>query len=334
MKKTLIIAEAGVNHNGSMDLAKELVQAAASAGADIVKFQSFRATELVAAHAEKAAYQKVLTERDESQLEMVRKLELSEQDHEVLLEECGRQGIEFLSTPFDADGVDYLVKLGVKRIKVPSGDITNLPYLRRVGSQNMPTIVSTGMATMQEIKSCIDVLRAQGLSERNLSILHCNTEYPTPFSDVNLNAMPVIKKEFNVSVGYSDHTIGIAVSVAAAAIGAEIIEKHFTLDKGMPGPDHRASIEPDELATMVRQIRIVDEALGEPEKKPSPSELKNIEIARKSIVARIDITEGDIFNERNLAAKRPGTGITPMLWDKVIGKKARRDFKQDELIEL
>jgi N,N'-diacetyllegionaminate synthase len=332
--RTLIIAEAGVNHNGSLDLAMRLVRAAADAGADLVKFQTFVATRLVAAHAAKADYQRDTTDKDESQLEMVRKLELSMADHERLVVECGKHGIGFFSTAFDVQSLDDLMTLGLDRIKIPSGEITNLPYLRRVASYAKPVLLSTGMATLGDVEAAVDVLEAGGIPRSTITVLHCNTEYPTPFEDVNLRAMANLGRALGVAFGYSDHTAGIEIPIAAVALGARVIEKHFTLDRSLPGPDHRASLEPQELEAMVRGIRNVELAMGDGVKRPTPSEAKNRPIARKSIVAAVPIRAGEVFSETNLAAKRPGTGISPMRWDEVIGRAAPRAFATDELIEL
>lgn len=330
--KIFIIAEAGVNHNGSLEAAKKLVDAAAAAGADAVKFQTFHAEKLVCKKAVKAQYQIEATDKEESQLEMLKKLELTEDMHKQLMDYCEEKGILFLSTPFDVDSLHFLLQCGMEIIKVPSGEITNYPYLKEVGKTGKRVILSTGMSTLDEVKAAIEVLRDNGSKE--IDVLHCNTEYPTPFEDVNLRAMLTLKEELGVPAGYSDHTLGIEVPIAAAALGAVIIEKHFTLDRNMEGPDHRASLEPGELEQMVKALRHVEEALGNGEKKPSPSEEKNIAVARKSIVAAKDIKMGEVFTEENLTAKRPGNGINPMRWEEVLGKKAIRDFAEDELIEI
>lgn len=332
--KTLIIAEAGVNHNGDMDIACKLIDAAADAGADIVKFQTFSAERLVTKDAQKASYQKVTTSSDESQFSMLKALELSHEQHIFLKEYCDKRGIVFFSTAFDLEGLDYLMSLGFKKTKIPSGEITNLPYLRRVGSFGQQVILSTGMSNLEEIESAIVVLEKAGTPRQLITVLHCNTEYPTPFSDVNLLAMNSIQKALGVKVGYSDHTKGIEVAIAAVALGAEVIEKHITLDRKMLGPDHLASIEPKELKEMVSAIRNIEAALGGDIKTPSPSELKNRAVARKSIVAACNIAKGEIFDEKNLTIKRPGTGISPMRWDEVLGKAASHSYAVDDLIDI
>lgn len=333
--KTMIIAEAGVNHNGDIDLAKKLIVEAAAAGADLVKFQTFLAKNIISSTAPKAEYQKLTTDSGESQLEMIQKLELSRDSHEVLIAECRRQGIGFFSTAFDTESFDMLLDLGcVDLIKIPSGEITNLPLLRYMTRLGKPVLLSTGMATLGEVEAAIQVIEAAGTPRHFITLLHCTTEYPTPMEDVNLRAMIAMKQTFGVEVGYSDHTPGIEVAIAAAAMGAAVIEKHFTLDKNLPGPDHKASLEPHELKAMVQAIRNIEFALGDGIKRPSLSELKNRPIARKSIVASQNIKAGELFSEDNLAVKRPGTGISPMCWDEIIGKIARRNFALDELIEL
>jgi len=334
MAHALIIAEAGVNHNGSMELAKKLIDAAASAGADIVKFQSFKAEKLVSRTAKKAWYQLANTDRDESQFDMLKRLELSLEEHTELIRHCASTGIQFLSTPFDGESILLLKNLGIQIGKIPSGEITNLPYLKEMASGFQKLILSTGMSTMDEIKEALDVLILNGASKNMITVLHCNTEYPTPFEDVNLNAMNAIGRTLQVQVGYSDHTPGIEVPIAAIALGAAIIEKHFTLDRNMEGPDHRASLEPRELKAMVQAIRNIERALGHDIKEPSPSEMKNRIVARRSVVAGRKILSGEIFTEDNLSVKRPGTGINPMQWNHLIGKRAIRDFEQDELIEI
>ncbi|AMQ87979.1 N-acetylneuraminate synthase [Marinobacter sp. LQ44] len=332
---TLIIAEAGVNHNGDMALAKELIAAAAAAGADLVKFQTFIAANIISRNAPKAEYQKGTTDPQESQQEMVRKLELTRENHLELIAECEKQGIGFFSTAFDKDSIDLLEELGgADVVKVPSGELTNLPYLRYLTRHGKHVLLSTGMANLGEIEAAINVVEQVGTPRDKITVLHCTTEYPTPMEDVNLRAMINIGKAFGVSVGYSDHTPGIEVPIAAVALGATVIEKHFTLDRSLPGPDHRASLEPDELKAMVQGIRNIEKALGDGIKRPSPSELKNKPIARKSLVAARPIKAGEAFTEDNLIAKRPGTGISPMQWDDVIGRTAPRDFSEDELIEL
>lgn len=332
----LIIAEAGVNHDGDLDRARALVRAAAAAGADMVKFQTFSANKIAASHAPKAAYQKAATGEGESQRDMIARLQLSRADHDALIAECAAAGIGFFSTAFDEESLDMLVdEFGIDRIKVPSGEITNLPLLRHVADKQLPVILSTGMATLGEIEDAIGLLEAGGVTRRDITVLHCNTEYPTPPSDVNLKAMNAIGIALGVAVGYSDHTLGTEISVAATALGATIIEKHFTLDRTLPGPDHGASLEPDELAAMVRAIRNVEAAIaGDGIKRPSASERRNRPIARRSLVAALPIRAGEPFTTRNLAAKRPGTGISPMRWDEVLGRSASRDFAVDELVEL
>lgn len=333
--RTLIIAEAGVNHNGDLELARQLVRAAANAGADLVKFQTFVANELTTAGAPKADYQKAATGSEESQQAMIARLQLTREDHESLVAECAAAGIGFFSTAFDEQSLDMLVELGIDRVKVPSGELTNLPLLRHIAGKGLPTIVSTGMATMDEIGAALAALERGGIGLDAITVLHCNTEYPTPMSDVNLTAMKTIGETFGVSVGYSDHTLGIEVPIAAVALGATVIEKHFTLDRSLPGPDHRASLLPDELGAMVRAIRNIEVAVsGDGLKRPSPSEQANRAIARRSLVAACDIASGELFTADNLTAKRPGTGISPMRFDDVIGRPAPRDFAADELIEL
>ncbi len=333
--KTLIIAEAGVNHNGSLELAKQLVASAAAAGADLVKFQSFITGQSISRHAPKAAYQMSTTSTEESQYEMVRKLELSRADHAVLIEECRRHNIGFFSTAFDPESFDMLSELGcLNLVKIPSGELTNLPLLRYMTRLGKPVLLSTGMAKLGEIEAAIDVMDTAGTPRNLITILHCTTEYPTPMEDVNLLAMVSMKQAFGMQVGYSDHTPGIEIPIAAVALGATVIEKHFTLDRSLPGPDHKASIEPHELKAMVDGIRNIERALGDGIKRPSSSELKNKPIARKSIVASRDIKVGELFSAENLGTKRPGTGISPMRWDEVIGRLAPRDFGTDELIAL
>jgi len=333
MNKTFIIAEAGVNHNGSLEMAVQLIDAAVAAGADAVKFQTFKAEKVIAVNAPKASYQKDTTGSDESQFEMVKKLELDETAHIQLYQHCQHKGIQFLSTPFDLESIDLLNRLGLEIFKIPSGEITNLPYLRKLGALKKRLILSTGMADLGEIEDALEVLTKSGTPLDNITVLHCNTEYPTPFEDVNLKAMLTIRNAFpGLSVGYSDHTNGIEVPIAAVAMGATVIEKHFTLDRNLPGPDHRASLEPHELSAMISGIRNIEKALGTGIKKPSPSELKNKPIARKSIIAAFPIKKGETFTDMNITVKRPGTGITPMRWDEIIGRKAGRDYKTDEII--
>lgn len=329
-----IIAEAGVNHNGDVKTAKKMIDAAVKAGADAVKFQTFVPEDLVSKKAPKAEYQKSTTDAGGSQLEMLKKLSLKADAYKELIEHCKKRKIQFLSTPFDMDSINLLNKLGLETFKIPSGEITNFPYLKKIGSLKKKIIMSTGMADMREIRRAMKILVEAGTSKEDITLLHCNTEYPTPLQDVNLLAMAAMKKRFGVRTGYSDHTLGIEIPVAAAALGAEVIEKHFTLDRNAEGPDHRASLEPEELEAMVSAIRNTEKAMGNGIKKPSPSEMKNMVIARKSIVALSQIKKGDIFTEKNIAAKRPGSGISPMKWDRVIGKKAKRDFEPDEIIEV
>jgi N,N'-diacetyllegionaminate synthase len=332
--KTLIIAEAGVNHNGDMALARRLIDVAAEAGADLVKFQTFSADRLVTAQAGKADYQTKTTDAAESQHAMIHRLELTREMHEALIAHCESRGIQFFSTAFDPASIDLLFELGLDRFKIPSGEITNLPYLRHMGRYGKPVILSTGMATLGEIEAALDVLEQAGTPRTLATVLHCNTEYPTPMADVNLRAMLAIRDAFGVPVGYSDHTLGIEVAVAAVALGATVIEKHFTLDRNLPGPDHRASLEPAELGAMVAAIRNIEKALGDGIKRPSASEAKNKPLARKSLVAARAIRAGERFSETNVTTKRPGTGLSPMRWDEVLGHKAPRDFAPDELIEL
>ncbi len=333
-RKTLIIAEAGVNHNGDLELAKQIVKAAANAGADLVKFQTFTAERLAIDSAPKADYQNQTTDQKQSQFAMLRQLELTAEMHEQLIVYCSKQGIGFFSTGFDLESVDYLASLGADRFKIPSGEITNLPYLRHVGAFGKPLILSTGMATLGEIEAALDACEIAGTPRSRVTVLHCNTEYPTPMSDVNLRAMCSIRDAFGVAVGYSDHTLGIEVPIAAVALGATVIEKHLTLDRNWPGPDHKASLEPDEFAVMVRAIRNIEQAMGDGIKRPSPSEAKNKPIARKSLVAARSIKAGERFTPENLTAKRPGTGVSPMRWDEVMGRTATRDYGADEMIEL
>lgn len=332
-QKVTIIAEAGVNHNGSLDIAFQLVDAAAEAGVDYVKFQTFKAEKIASKHAAKADYQKK-EEQDESQLQMLKKLELSEDDHFQLIEYCKQKKVNFLSTAFDKDSIHFLKSIGVSIGKIPSGEITNLPYLREAATCFEEIILSTGMATLDEIQDAIAVFKTKGFNNEQLTVLHCNTDYPTKFEDVNLRAMETIRSRFNVNIGYSDHTLGIEVPIAAVALGAVVIEKHFTLDRNLEGPDHAASLEPAELKQMVAGIRHIEKALGSGQKVASVSEEKNIPIVRKSIVALRDIAKGEIFSEENITTKRPGTGISPMQWDAVIGQTAKQDFMTDELISL
>jgi N,N'-diacetyllegionaminate synthase len=327
-----IIAEAGVNHNGSIQIAKKLINVAADSGADAVKFQTFKAGSLLSKKAKKADYQKQTTNMSESQFDMIKKLELNMEMHKELIAYCKEKGIIFLSTPFDHDSINLLRDLKLSIFKIPSGEITNLPYLRHIGSLGKQVILSTGMSSIGEIKDALDILISMGTSKENITVLHANTMYPTPMEDVNLNAMLTIQREFDIAVGYSDHTLGIEVDIAAVAMGASCIEKHFTLDKTMKGPDHKASIDSKELKVMVESIRNIEKALGSYEKKPSPSENINIDIIRKSIVASQQIKKGDLLTNKNITVKRPGDGISPMKWDVVIGEIAVKDYEMDDLI--
>ena len=327
-----IIAEAGVNHNGSIELACELIDVASESGADAVKFQTFKAENLVSKNAEKAEYQKQTTDASESQFDMIKRLELDIDAHKKLIDYCKEKDIMFLSTPFDHESIDLLNELQLQIFKIPSGEITNLPYLRHIGSLNKIVFLSTGMSNLKEIGDALAILTNAGTLNENITVLHANTMYPTPMEDVNLNAMLTIQRKFGVDVGYSDHTLGLEVDIAAVAIGASVIEKHFTLDKSMEGPDHKASLEPEELKAMVSAIRNIEKALGSSEKKPSPSESVNIDVVRKSIIASASIKKGEILSDNNVTAKRPGAGISPMKWDKVIGTVASKDYQMDDLI--
>jgi N,N'-diacetyllegionaminate synthase len=334
MHKTIIIAEAGVNHNGSLKIAKELIDAAATAGADYVKFQTFITENVISKNAQKAEYQVENTvEKNETQFEMVKKLELTPQMHFQLIEHSNSKGIKFLSTAFDLDSIDLLVKLKVPFFKIPSGEITNYPYLIKVAKNFEKIIMSTGMADMQEVKDCLDILTSNGVKMENITILHCNTEYPTPMEDVNLKAMISIGEKLGVNVGYSDHTLGIEVPIAAVAMGAKVIEKHFTLDRNQPGPDHAASVEVDELKKLVTGVRIIERALGTGLKRRTQSEEKNLLVVRKSIVASETIKKGDTFTESNLTTKRPGSGISPMRWNEIVGSIALRNYIKNDVIE-
>jgi N,N'-diacetyllegionaminate synthase len=332
MNHTLVIAEAGVNHNGDLQLAFQLVEAAAQAGADVVKFQTFQAQGLATGQADKASYQKENTGKVQGQLAMLQKLELTPEQHLQLIDHCRACGIEFLSTAFDPVSFDLLASLNLKCWKIPSGEITNLPYLRKVGYLKQPVILSTGMANLGEIEAAIDVLEQAGISRGQITVLHCTTEYPAPLDEVNLRAMQAISHAFGVAVGYSDHTDGISVPIAAVAMGATVIEKHLTLDNSMEGPDHRASLEPDEFAAMVQGIRAIERALGDGIKRPTASERANLPIVRKSIVAARAIQAGEPFSAENITAKRPGTGISPMHWEALMGRTALRAYSPDELI--
>jgi N,N'-diacetyllegionaminate synthase len=332
--KTLIVAEAGVNHNGDLALARQLVEVATRAGADHVKFQTFRADALATRAAGKADYQIQATGADESQRDMLKRLEMSRDMHEHLIEHCRALGIGFLSTGFDIADVSMLAELGQTLFKIPSGEITNLPLLQYVGRLGRPVILSTGMATLGEVEAAIAALESAGTARDRVTVLHCTTDYPAAMPDVNLRAMQSMAKAFGVAVGYSDHTLGTEVALAAVAMGASVIEKHFTLDRNLPGPDHRASLEPDELVAMVRAIRNLEAALGDGVKRPNAAELRHAALVRRSIVARVPISRGELFSADKLDVKRPGTGISPMRWSEVVGREARRDFGPDELIEL
>ena len=330
--KVYIIAEAGVNHNGSIDTAKMLVDVASESGADAVKFQTFKAKNLVTKNAIRAKYQDLNTGNKDSQYDMLKKLELNEEMHHELIEYCKSKNLTFLSSPFDHESIILLDNLGLKIFKIPSGEITNLPYLQHVGKLNKKVILSTGMSTIEEIEKALYILTKSGTNKYNITLLHANSEYPTPMEDVNLRAMLTIGNKFDISYGYSDHTTGIEISIAAVAMGARCIEKHITLDRNMDGPDHKASIEPDELSDMINAIRNVEKALGSDIKQPSKSESSNIKIVRKSIVAKIPIKKGDVLSDKNLAIKRPGNGISPMKWDEIIGTKAKKNYEEEELI--
>lgn len=330
--KVFVIAEAGVNHNGSITLAKKLIDVASKAGADAIKFQTFKAKKLTTKNSMKASYQKNLINKKESQFDMLKRFELNKKKHLALISYCKKKNIEFLSSPFDHHSIELLNRLGLKKFKIPSGEITNLPYLRHIGQLKKKIILSTGMSNISEIKNALNVLIKSGTLKKNIIILHANTAYPTPMKDVNLKAMVRMGKIFNVRYGYSDHTLGTEVDIAAVAMGASCIEKHFTLDRKMQGPDHKASLEPDELISMVRSIRNIELAIGNGEKKLSNSEKKNIKVVRKSIIAKSAIKRGEILSKKNITVKRPGNGISPMRWDEVIGTKAKKNYKEDELI--
>lgn len=335
-KHTIIIAEAGVNHNGSIELAKQLVDKAFEAGVDYIKFQTFKASKLVTKAAKQAEYQqRNIGKEGDSQYQMLKKLELSPKDHETLITYCKEKGVKFFSTAFDMESIEYLHSLNLGLWKIPSGEITNYPYVKKIAQYHEPVILSTGMCDINDISAAMNVLLKNGIQRDQITILHCNTEYPTPFEDVNLLAMQQIKDNFQVEVGYSDHTKGIEVPIAAVALGATVIEKHFTLDRNMEGPDHKASLEPTELKAMVSAIRNIEKAVGgDGTKHISDSERKNIAIARKSIVAAKDIKKGELLTEENLTVKRPGTGMSPMRWEEVVGTKAIRDFNEEDLIEI
>ena len=333
MNRTLIIAEAGVNHNGSLERALRMVDVAAAAGVDFIKFQTFKAEALVSKEAKQAEYQvNNLGGKSDSQYEMLKALELSESDHSDLIDYCQQKGVNFLSTAFDMMSLDYLDSLNIPFWKIPSGELTNLPYLEKIAKRGKDIVLSTGMADLSEIEAAINVLELGGTDRSRITVLHCNTEYPTPMCDVNLKAMLTIKDAFKVKIGYSDHTLGIEIPIAAVALGACVIEKHFTLDRTLEGPDHKASLEPNELKSMVQSIRNIEIALGDGLKRPSSSERKNKIAARKSIVANCDIKKGELFTETNLTIKRPGNGISPMLWNDLVGKPADKDYKADDLI--
>lgn len=332
MNKIFIIAEAGVNHNGSIEIAKSLIDVAVEAGADAVKFQTFKAEKLVSKNTQKANYQKKTTNQDESHYQMIKKLELDADAHKELMTYCANKNIMFLSTPFDHDSINLLNELGLELFKIPSGEITNLPYLRQIGILNKRVILSTGMSNLGEIESALEILISSGTKKENITVLHANTAYPTPMTDVNLRAMQSIAKAFSVNIGYSDHTLGIEVAIAAVAMGAHVIEKHFTLNKEMDGPDHKASLEPSELSEMIKSIRNIENALGSNIKKPSKSEIENIPVARKSIIVSKKIIAGDLLSTNNLTVKRPGTGISPMRWDEVIGQRAQKNYDIDDLL--
>lgn len=334
MKKTIIIAEAGVNHNGDFDRAVKMIDAAKEAGADYIKFQTAIPELVISEFAPKAEYQKETTGNGESQLEMCRKIHLPLSDYPLLADICRRKGIGFMSTPFDLVSIDCLEQLNMDYWKIPSGEITNLPYLRKIGALGSKVIMSTGMATLDETEQAVAVLEAAGTPRSNIILLHCTTMYPTPPADVNLRAMDALKTLNCAAVGYSDHTQGITVPIAAVARGAEVIEKHFTLDRNLPGPDHKASLEPDELKQMVEEIRKTELALGSDKKACAPNEVANRDVARKSIVAARDIMAGELLDETNITVKRPGNGISPMLWDSILGTTATADFKKDELIRI
>jgi N,N'-diacetyllegionaminate synthase len=332
--KTLVIAEAGVNHNGDIELAKKLIDVAADAGADLVKFQTFSADRLVTQSALKAEYQALATDKIESQHEMLRKLELTESMHHELINHCANREIGFFSTGFDIESINFLASLGQELFKIPSGEITNLPFLRHIGGLGKRVLLSTGMSNIHEVAAALNALELAGTPKQKITVLHCTSSYPAELSDVNLRAMISIHDEFGVEVGYSDHTLGIEVAIAAVALGAKVIEKHFTLDRNMSGPDHKASLEPDELIRMVAGIRSIEKALGDGNKVITQNELQNRDVARKSIVASRDIQVGEVFTESNLTAKRPGTGISPMDWDEIVGTKATKNYVKDDLIQL
>lgn len=332
--KVIIIAEAGINHNGDISIAKKMIFAAAEAGADYVKFQTFISENLVSDKAELAEYQKESLPEFNKQLQMLKKLELDKNAHLELIKECEKYGIHFLSTAFDLESIDFLTGLKLDFFKIPSGEITNYPYLKKIAQVKQPVVMSTGMSNLTEINQALNVLIEFGLTKGEITLLHCNTEYPTPMADVNLNAMNVMRDKFDVKIGYSDHTLGIEVPIAAVALGATVIEKHFTLDRNMEGPDQKASLEPDELKNMTSAIRNIEAAMGRNNKEITRSEKKNRDIARKSIHAKTNIRKGEKFSDENLVSKRPGIGISPMRWNEIIGQQAKKDYKPDEIIEL
>jgi N,N'-diacetyllegionaminate synthase len=332
--RTIIIAEAGVNHNGNIELAKKMIDVAVDAGVDYIKFQTFKAEKLVSIYADKADYQKETTKEEESQFEMIKKLELDLNSHKVLMDYCNSKSIKFISSPFDIDSIDLLFDLGVDIFKIGSGEITNYPYLKKIATKGLPLVLSTGMSSLSEVEEALGVLMEYGLEREQITLLHANTEYPTPYNDVNLRAMLTLKEAFKVKTGYSDHTQGIEVPIAAVSLGATVIEKHFTLDKAMKGPDHKASLEPNELKAMIKAIRNIETCLGDGVKHPSASEKKNMPIARKSIIAARKIKKGEKFTEDNITTKRPGIGISPMRWNDVIGRIALKDFTNDDIIEI
>ena len=329
---TVIIAEAGVNHNGSISTAKKLVEEASKAGANFIKFQTFKTEEVLTKNAPKASYQVKNTVKNESQYEMIKRLELDYEDHKELIKHCKKNNIEFLSTAFDLDSIDMLNQFNIPFFKIPSGEITNFPYLKHIGKIRKPVVMSTGMASLDEIQEALNVLISSGLTKKDVTILHCNSEYPTDYMDVNLNAMLTIKEKFDVKVGYSDHTLGIQIPIAAVALGASVIEKHFTLNREMPGPDQSASLEPKGLKAMVENIRCIEISMGDGIKKASKSEMKNMSVIRKSLVAKRQIKVGELFSEKNLTTKRPGNGISPMRWHDIIGKKSTANYEPDDLI--
>lgn len=332
--RIIVIAEAGVNHNGSLSLAKQLIDAAAAAEVDYVKFQTFKTENLVTLNAEKAEYQQRNTGETESQFSMLKKLELSKKDHDELIDYCRIRNVKFFSTAFDLESLDYLHSLNLGLWKIPSGELTNYPYLKKIAGFGEPVILSTGMSELEEVREALQVLLSNGLKREHITLLHCTTEYPTPWTDVNLRAMQTLQDTFGVNVGYSDHTEGIEVPIAAAALGAKVIEKHFTVDRNLPGPDHKASLEPAELKAMVTAVRHIEESLGDGRKIIAESERKNRDIARKSIIAARDIAQGEVLRETDLIVMRPGTGISPMRWNEVIGRIAIRDFRKGDCIEL